>query len=220
MEKVSSITFFFIALFSIGFLGSITLMNVDLAEAEHKKNPQIEYSSDYNRYSDYEKSSSYEYGQNYIDNHVIVTMEIYQCEPASEFECNITETNDKFFVTGPSNLNYKNCNNQNIYCPISLEDFNIKIIKGAKFPGSMNSLKLNLDKNDIYFIEQEGIVQNSMTDKICKGSGFDHGLVIESSYGEAIDVCVLFEGKCSGSTDYKENRECIIKNYIPINSFR
>ncbi|MGD1838554.1 MAG: hypothetical protein ACPKPY_10925 [Nitrososphaeraceae archaeon] len=216
MRQVSSIKFLFMIMFASGLLASITIVDSKFAEAQYKKSPKLEYSSDYNRYSNYEPS--YNYDDNY-NNEVIVTLDLYQCEPSNEFECNITETNNGYFVTGPENTKYKSCNNANINCPISHEDFNIKIITGEKLPGSKNSLKVSLDKNNNkYFIEQEGINANSMTDKICKGSGFDHGLVIQNSSGNEIDICMLFEGNCNGNIEHNENKECIIKNYIPINS--
>jgi len=102
------------------------------------------------------------------------------------------------------------CNN------LDEEFFNIIITDEVEFAGSEEGTKLNFGER--YTVTEDvisgEILQSS--DSQCQEAGFDGAISIFSQelLPPITNMCVVFEGDCSGVIQDGELKECTIKNYV------
>ena len=110
--------------------------------------------------------------------------------------------------------------------------FKIKVVNGEEFEGSEKGTKLNLEvgkflvteerdiPSDLLFVDFTALDAPFDIDQDCKDAGFDASLINISESEELggdlglVVSCVLFEGDCSGTVQYGEQKECTVENHV------
>ena len=69
-----------------------------------------------------------------------------------------------------------------------------------------------------YFVEEDDVRTDYNLEQSCEVSGFDQGGVIGRPAVGQFGVCIIYEGDCSGELHHGDQKECTVKNYLPINN--
>ena len=176
---------------------------------------EIQYNNDRNQYYENDEPVYEEYYYPQKDKKkeppmILVKKDVLYCESfvnASNRDCPRT--------AGPeSDLYLEDCTNDNRICNnVDENSFNIIVTDNIEFPDSEDSTKLTLNGEQYTVTEESDVIENEEFAFDCKHSGFDDGIVL-LTFEAGLDVCVIFEGECSGVIQDGEQKECIVKNYI------
>ena len=162
---------------------------------------------------------------------LIVNKEVLFCDNIANDNSLICETE---LPLPPNSDRWEEQCNSEVCEGIDESTFNIKVVNGKEFEGSEKGTKLNLevgrfmvteDRDTLSDLAFAGIAEPEVPfaiDQACKDRGYDGSLIQVSGLDEAsgfdveglVTSCVLFEGECSGTIQYGEQKECTVKNYI------
>ena len=136
-------------------------------------------------------------------------------------ETSCDRPNSDLFLGPDSGRYIKGCSSEE--CEgINPSIFDIKITDDIKFSGSEKGTIVNLNGGGERFtvIEKKSKTESSSPQEninnICQFSGFDGGIIglFDINEEREFTSCILFEGDCSGLVQDKEQKECIVKNYV------
>lgn len=157
------------------------------------------------------------------DGVLIVKKELFQCFNSKTFDglCDETGGEPGFggpisMVQGPDSPLYQDCSDPQVDCRYSVDDFEIDIVRGEKRTSTPDGIEVKLSGKE-YFVEEDDVRTDYNVEQSCKISGFDQGGIIGLSAVSEFGVCIIYEGDCSGELHPGDQKECTVKNYLPIN---
>ena len=150
---------------------------------------------------------------------VLVNKEVLFCDEianGTSIECFEFEQQGPPTFPGPDSNRYvQDCDNEQCE-DIDASVFEIKIENANIFEGSEEGTKHNLDIRQYLVTEPGDNAFGFPAEEFCEASGFDSGYaeILDFSEPDVLISCVLFEGECSGTVQYGEQKECTVKNYV------
>ena len=152
---------------------------------------------------------------------VLVNKEILFCDliaNGTDNQCFIED--EGLSLPGPNSDRYvQNCNDEQCE-DIDASTFKIKIENANVFEGSEEGTKHNLDVRQFLVTEESddelGVFIIPPVKAFCQDAGFDSGYtdILDVNEPNIVASCVLFEGDCSGTVQFGEQKECTVKNYV------
>lgn len=179
------------------------------------------YAIEKNMTSQTQESLDYE---KYIkgDSNLNIKKELYICdEGVNQTTFNCKKPGPPGFPVPPENSGrYVSC--ESVDCPNGLSNsiFNIRVTDDFIFNPAENPNIYNLNGERFTVLEESPMSgdEQSSPESACKVSGFDTGFkysdVLPGGWFPSADVCVNYEGDCSGIIYPGEVKECTIKNYV------
>ena len=151
---------------------------------------------------------------------VLVNKEVLFCDDIADGTSdNCFIENEGLSLPGPNSDRYvQNCNDEQCE-DIDASTFKIKIENANVFEGSEEGTKHNLDVRQFLVTEESddelGIIVPPVK-PFCQDAGFDSGYtdILDVNELDLVASCVLFEGDCSGTVQFGEQKECTVKNYV------
>lgn len=208
-------------LISILLMAGILLTPVPLNINAIEENSTSQTQKSGNSTSQTQESADY---KKYIgkDSILNIKKELYICdEGVNQTTFNCERPGPPGFPVPPENSGkYVSC--ENVDCPngLSKSIFIIRVTDDFIFNPAENPSQFNLNGERFTVLEESPMDEDAQSSPefACKVSGFDTGLKYSDVLGGGLfpraDVCVNYEGECSGIIYPGEVKECTIKNYV------